>query len=86
MHKVGPGGYQDKYVALFAGVATIDDPRIVTVVVINEPQGEDHGGGSVAAPVFSRVTEGALRLLGVPPSPSEEVVQSPPAAAVKRAA
>ncbi|MCL4104171.1 UNVERIFIED_CONTAM: hypothetical protein GTU68_035033 [Idotea baltica] len=78
VHKVGPGGYQDKYVALFAGVAPINDPRIVTVVVINEPKGEDHGGGSVAAPVFSKVTEGALRLLGVPPTEQQEIVEAQP--------
>ena len=79
MHKVGPGGYQDKYVALFAGIAPIEDPKIVTVVIINEPKGEDHGGGSVAAPVFSKVTEGALRLLNIPPSQQQELVQAPPA-------
>jgi cell division protein FtsI (penicillin-binding protein 3) len=79
VHKVGPGGYQDKYVALFAGIAPIEDPKIVTVVIINEPKGEDHGGGSVAAPVFSKVTEGALRLLNIPPSQQQELVQAPPA-------
>lgn len=69
VHKVGPEGYiKDQYVALFAGVAPVDDPRIVTVVVINEPQGENYGGGSAAAPVFSTVTKGALRILNVPPS------------------
>ena len=81
VHKVGAGGYlEDQYVALFAGVAPIGNPRIVTVVVINEPKGEAHGGGSVAAPVFSRVVEGALRLLNVPPTELEAVVatgQSP---------
>ncbi len=79
VHKVGPGGYiDDQYVALFAGVAPIDDPRIVVVVVINEPKGELHGGGSVAAPIFSRVVEGALRLLNVPPTEAEMVVMSAP--------
>jgi cell division protein FtsI (penicillin-binding protein 3) len=77
VHKVGAGGYlEDQYVALFAGVAPIDNPRIVTVVVINEPKGEAHGGGSVAAPVFSRVVEGALRLLNVPPTEIEAVAMS----------
>ncbi|MBE9539816.1 MAG: penicillin-binding protein 2 [Proteobacteria bacterium] len=77
VHKVGPGGYiDDQYVALFAGVAPIENPRIVTVVVINDPKGEAHGGGSVAAPVFSRVVEGALRLLNVPPTEAEVVVAS----------
>ncbi len=32
------------------------------------PQGEAHGGGAVAAPVFSAITQGALRLLDVTPS------------------
>ena len=69
VHKVGPEGYiKDQYVALFAGIAPVNDPRIVTVVVINQPQGENYGGGSAAAPVFSTVTEGALRILNVPPS------------------
>ncbi|MEH6593317.1 MAG: penicillin-binding protein 2, partial [Halioglobus sp.] len=80
VHKVGPGGYaDDKYVALFAGIAPIDNPRIVTVVVLNEPKGEAHGGGSAAAPVFSRVTQGALRLLNVPPSEPESVIAARPA-------
>jgi cell division protein FtsI (penicillin-binding protein 3) len=74
VHKVGPGGYiDDKYVALFAGVAPSDDPRIVTVVVINEPKGEAYGGGSAAAPVFSAVTAGALRLLNVAPTETTEI-------------
>ena len=69
VHKVGPEGYEKhKYVALFAGVAPIDNPRIVTVVVINDPKGKLYGGGAVAAPVFSQITSGTLRILGVPPS------------------
>lgn len=75
VHKVGPGGYiDDQYVALFAGVAPIYEPRIVTVVVLNEPKGDSYGGGSAAAPVFSRVTDGALRLLNVPPTAPETVI------------
>jgi len=77
VHKVGPAGYiDDKYVALFAGVAPAENPRLVTVVVINEPQGDDYGGGAAAAPVFSRVTQGALRLLNVPPSEMGTAVDS----------
>jgi cell division protein FtsI (penicillin-binding protein 3) len=69
VHKVGPSGYEKhKYVALFAGIAPIDNPRIVTVVVINDPQGERYGGGAVAAPVFSEITSDALRILNIPPT------------------
>ncbi|TDG15084.1 penicillin-binding protein 2 [Seongchinamella unica] len=75
VRKVGPGGYiEDSHVALFAGLAPVNNPRVVTVVVINDPKGEDYGGGAVAAPVFSTVTRGALRLLGATPSEFPEEV------------
>ena len=75
VHKVGPQGYiDDQYVALFAGIAPVSDPRFVTVVVIDRPQGDAYGGGSAAAPVFSRVAQGALRLLNVPPEAHETMV------------
>lgn len=68
VRKVGEGGYDsDRHLAFFAGFAPATDPRIVAVVVVNEPRGERIGGGQVAAPVFARVVSGALRLLGVPP-------------------
>lgn len=68
VRKVGPGGYDsERHVAFFAGYAPAAAPRVTTVVVINEPKGSQVGGGTVAAPVFARVTEGALRLLGEPP-------------------
>ena len=77
VHKVGPQGYiDDKYVALFAGLAPVEDPRFVIVVVIDQPQGDAYGGGAAAAPVFSRVAEGALRLLNVPPTvPAEGIAK-----------
>lgn len=68
-HKVGEGGYADnKYVALFAGLAPANDPQIVMVVIIHEPPEEHYYGGEAAAPVFARVAEGAMRLLQVPPA------------------
>jgi cell division protein FtsI (penicillin-binding protein 3) len=74
VHKVGPQGYiDDQYVALFAGIAPIDNPRVVTVVVINDPKGDAYGGGAAAAPVFSSVTSGTLRLLNVPPTENKGV-------------
>ena len=66
--KISEGGYDDgRHVALFAGFAPAADPKIVLVVVINEPRGAAIGGGSVAAPVFARVMARALRILGVAP-------------------
>ena len=68
-HKVGKLGYvDDKYTALFAGFAPAENPRIVAVVIINEPPSDgDYSGGKSAAPVFARVVEEALRILRVPP-------------------
>ena len=68
VHLVGAGGYEDsEYKALFAGLAPVDNPRIVSVVAIDAPQGGEYYGGEVAAPVFSRVMGDALRLLNVRP-------------------
>ena len=65
---VGEGGYSDqRHVALFVGIAPLTEPRILMVVVVNDAQGPRIGGGAVAAPVFARVAERALRLMGIPP-------------------
>ena len=62
------GGYaDDKYLAVFAGMAAVSDPRLVMVVMVNEPDNGKYYGGQVAGPVFSRVMSGALRLMAVPP-------------------
>jgi cell division protein FtsI (penicillin-binding protein 3) len=66
--KSGPHGYSaDSYFAVFAGLAPASDPRLVIVVMIDEPSAGQYYGGLVSAPVFSRVMGGALRLLGVTP-------------------
>jgi cell division protein FtsI (penicillin-binding protein 3) len=64
----GKEGYKaDSYQSLFAGFAPASEPRIVGVVVITDPRGGVYYGGAIAAPVFSSVVRGALRLLNVPP-------------------
>jgi len=66
--KSGIGGYsEDKYIAVFAGIAPVTKPKLVVIVVIDEPRAGFYYGGEVAAPVFAGVVSGALRLLGVPP-------------------
>ncbi len=71
-HKVGNQGYaDDKYLAFFAGIAPASNPKIVTVVLINEPPAEHYYGGEAAAPVFAAITESALRLMNVPPEHSK---------------
>lgn len=67
-HKADDGGYSaNHYISLFAGMAPASDPRLVAVVIINNPRKRSYYGGTVAAPAFSHVMAGALRLLDVPP-------------------
>jgi len=66
--KFASGGYsEDKYISIFAGLAPASDPRLATVVVIDEPGGELYYGSDVAAPVFASVMTESLRLLAVAP-------------------
>ncbi|MCU7833640.1 MAG: penicillin-binding protein 2 [gamma proteobacterium symbiont of Taylorina sp.] len=62
------GGYtKKKYSAVFAGFAPVNKPRLAIVVMIDEPNNGAYYGGLVAAPVFSDVMSGALRLLNIEP-------------------
>lgn len=66
--KAGVGGYQrGKYVASFVGFAPGENPKIVGLVLIEEPKGGRYYGGDIAAPVFSRVVSQALGILRVAP-------------------
>jgi cell division protein FtsI (penicillin-binding protein 3) len=70
--KAGPHGYQHgRYQAVFAGMAPITNPRFVLVIMIDEPQGRSYYGGLVAAPVFARIMQAALRLYNVPPDAAD---------------
>ncbi len=75
-HKLDGAAYAaDRYVSSFVGVAPASNPRLVIAVMIDEPGGKHYYGGEVAAPVFSSVMAGALRLLGVAPdAPPDNVI------------
>jgi len=67
--KVDPilGGYStEHYMSGFMGLAPLEDPKMVVVVVIDEPRGNNFGG-VVAAPVFRAIVEKALPYLNVLP-------------------
>ena len=67
-HKASDSGYEeDRYTSLFAGFAPATEPRLVLVVVIDDPGAGQYFGSQVAAPVFARVMEGALRIMNIPP-------------------
>ncbi|HWP23907.1 MAG TPA: penicillin-binding transpeptidase domain-containing protein [Candidatus Binatia bacterium] len=81
------GGYSArKRVASFVGFVPANDPRLVALVLIDEPEVNVYGG-VVAAPVFRNIAQGALRQLAVAPRKADLV---PPVsgnqAAVPRAA
>ena len=74
VHKFIDGAYsEDHYLALFAGYAPASHPRLAMVVTVDDPTQGGYYGGLVAAPVFSRVMGGALRLLNVMP---DETIQN----------
>ncbi|WP_137223901.1 MULTISPECIES: penicillin-binding transpeptidase domain-containing protein [Shewanella] len=73
--KAVAGGYGDDYVALFAGVAPVHNPRLAISVVINEPKGDKYYGGDVAGPAFAKIMSGALQMLNVEPISEREAVQ-----------
>jgi cell division protein FtsI (penicillin-binding protein 3) len=62
------GGYAgDRHQAVFIGLVPAHRPRLVGLVMIDEPKAGDYYGGLVSAPVFSRVMQGALRQLQIAP-------------------
>ncbi len=70
----GQKGYaKNKYVASYVGLAPTEQPRLVVLVSIDEPQGAYYGG-IVSAPVFKRVMEQSLAYLKVPPSQGKDPV------------
>ena len=72
--KAAAGGYStNRYSSVFAGLVPASRPRLAVVVLIDEPSGSLFYGGDVAAPVFSAVMSGALRLMGVAPDDLSQV-------------
>jgi cell division protein FtsI (penicillin-binding protein 3) len=62
------GGYAtDRYISSFAGLAPATRPELAAVVMIDEPSRDAYYGGDVAAPVFARILNDALRILAIPP-------------------
>ena len=63
----GKGYASNKYRAWFAGMAPIEQPRVIVAVMVDEPSNGVYYGGAVAAPVFSEVVQQTLRIMGVQP-------------------
>ena len=75
VHKLAGAGYaENNYLALFAGFAPASDPRLVMVIMVDDPTGDAYFGSQIAAPVFGKVMSGALRLLNIMP---DDLAQPP---------
>jgi cell division protein FtsI (penicillin-binding protein 3) len=72
--KASAAGYASRYIATFAGFAPSSDPRLVAVVTIDDPSNGEYYGGLVAAPLFSTIMSGSLRLLNIAPDSYESVI------------
>ncbi len=65
---VGPQGYDpNRHIGLFAGITPVDNPRLATIVVVEEPNEAHYYGGLVAAPIYKSVVSKALHILNIPP-------------------
>ncbi len=73
-------GHSD-YNVSFVGFLPARNPRFAMIVVVDSPHAVSAYGGTVAAPIFQRIAQAALRLYGVAPS-----VNAPPPVLVDRSA
>ncbi|QIL21452.1 penicillin-binding protein 2 [Thermomonas sp. HDW16] len=66
--KASAGGYSRRYIGYFAGLVPVENPKFAMAVMVNDPDpSKGYVGGTVSAPVFRNVMEGALRLMDVSP-------------------
>lgn len=55
-----------KQVVSFIGYAPVEDPKIAVIVVVDEPDDSELGGGTAAAPIFKKIVNQSLQYMGVP--------------------
>lgn len=76
--KVIDGVYgKNKYIGSYVGVAPIDNPQVVMIVIVDEPGNGIYYGGSIAAPIAKTVLEQTLDYLEIPPTLTEEEIEAP---------
>ncbi len=66
----------NKYIASFVGFAPADDPQLVCLLMLDEPNAGATGGGAIAAPAVGRIFEDVLPYLGYEPQYTEETAQT----------
>lgn len=63
-----------KYIASFCAFAPAEDPQVIAIVLVDEPQGVYYGG-QVAGPVMKELLTNALPYLGITPQYTEEELE-----------
>lgn len=78
----GKGYFEDRYISSFIGAAPLDDPKLIVLCVIDDPdKKKGHFGGSIAGPVVRDVLDASLEYLGVAPDQPSHGGQSKHASA-----
>ena len=64
--KSSKGGYGNKYIGSFIGIAPVSNPKFILAVMIDEPSIDGYYGGVVAGPAFQSIMSDALKLYSIP--------------------
>lgn len=65
---------EQKYISSFIGFCPAEDPQVIAMCIIDEPQGIYYGG-TIAAPVIREVFENILPYLGIEKTPENAAQQ-----------
>ena len=68
----GTGGYGSEYIASFIGYIPANDPKIVVLISVDEPQSSNRYGGTISAPVFKAIAADVMRYMGIAPKDEEK--------------
>lgn len=69
---------KDKYIVSFIGAVPIENPQLIGLVIINQPNVEKASGGKIAAPVFKEIMEEVLKYKNIPPiieNPDSDLIE-----------
>lgn len=80
------GAYGNQRITSFVGIAPVSDPRYVVLAVVDEPQGENAYGGTVAAPLVKKMLDSLVVLEGVAPDQPVTETTEPESAEAEPAA